>query len=39
MRFKDMFLSMSHSEVLEGPLHIPAGEVPWGVAKGRFSAV
>ena len=29
----------SHSEVLEGSLHISSGEVPRGLAKGRVLAV
>src|ERR1700761_207727 len=29
----------SHSEVLEGPLHISSGKVPRGLAKGRVFAV
>ena len=36
---KDCASPNSHSEVLEGPLHISAGEVPWRVAKGRVHAV
>jgi hypothetical protein len=36
---QDWPLLKSHSEVLEGSLHISAREVPRGLAKGRVLAV
>jgi hypothetical protein len=36
---QDWPLINSHSKVLEGPVHISAGEVSRGLAKGRVLAV